>query len=590
MTDTVNASDVVLAPSVGAATRSMTGGLAVAEMFRLFRVEHMFGMGGFQLLPFYAGVRELGLSHCLIDDERSGAFAADAQARVTHRAGVCDATLGPGTTNLVTALVESLNAGVPLVALVGDTHRDHSWKNMTQESRQLDILRPAVKDVIRIEAGHRIPELIRRAFSIATSGRPGPVLVALPEDISHGVYDFPASDLWADPAMAAVPARRTRPAAQDIEAAARLLSRSRRPVVLAGGGVHLSGASHVLSTFAAAYGIPVAHTLSGKGAIACTDPLSIGLFGRYNRYANELIEESDCLLVIGCKLGEIATKRYSLPRAGTPLIHLDVVAEEIGRWARVNVGLWGDARCGLEDLHIALAEGPMPCRQDYLADIATRAATWHGMTNPLLASAEQPIHMARLIAELNSVMPADGLLVADGGFASHWAGLLYDTKQPGRGFISDRGFASIGYGLPGALGAQLAAPDRTVVGITGDGGLNMTIGGLETARRVNAAFTLIVVNNAASGYVKALQHAIYGPGSYQSSDLVELDYAALARGFGCGGIRVEDPAELGSALRAAMAERDRPTVVDVVVTRDPGRMLPGVDSRVQIHAPGDRIA
>jgi acetolactate synthase-1/2/3 large subunit len=198
--------------------------------------------------------------------------------------------------------------------------------------------------------------------------------------------------------------------------------------------------------------------------------------------------------------------------------------------------------------------------------------------------------MARLIGEINAALPADGVLIADGGFAAHWAGLLYDTKRAGRGFVTDRGFASIGYGLPAALGAQLAAPDRPVVGITGDGGLNMTIGGLETARRAGAPFTLVVVNNAASGYVKALQHAVYGPGSYQSSDFVELDYAAVARGFGCRGIRVEDPAELPAALASAQAETEVPTVLDVVVTRDPAHMLPAADSRTQRPEPGDRIA
>lgn len=196
--------------------------------------------------------------------------------------------------------------------------------------------------------------------------------------------------------------------------------------------------------------------------------------------------------------------------------------------------------------------------------------------------------MARLINELNRAMPADGILVADGGFAGHWTGLLFDTKAAGRHFVPDRGFASIGYGLPGSMGAQLGAPGRQVVGITGDGGFNMTIGELETARRLGLPFTLFVVNNAASGYVKALQHAMYGAGSYQSSDLIELDYAALARGFGCNGIRVEDPARLADAIRAGFETRDRPTIVDVVVTRDPAKMLPAVDSRTLVVKKGDR--
>jgi acetolactate synthase-1/2/3 large subunit len=198
--------------------------------------------------------------------------------------------------------------------------------------------------------------------------------------------------------------------------------------------------------------------------------------------------------------------------------------------------------------------------------------------------------MARLIGELQGVIPEDGLLVVDGGFAAHWTGLLYDTQRAGRSYIANRGFASIGFGLPGTLGAQLGAPDAPVVGLTGDAGFNMVLGELETARRLGLGFTLAIVNNAASGYVKALQHNMYGQGNYQSSDLSETNYANVAEALGCQGIRVEDPAELGAAFAAGIAERDRPTIIDVVVTRDPSKMLPGVDSRTMEIKKGDRPA
>ena len=207
-----------------------------------------------------------------------------------------------------------------------------------------------------------------------------------------------------------------------------------------------------------------------------------------------------------------------------------------------------------------------------------------------LTSTEVPVTMGRLMHELNQLMPDDGILIADGGFAAHWGGLLFDTKQAGRTFVPDRGFASIGCGLPAAIGARLGAPDRTVVALTGDAGFNMTMGELETAKRLGLGFALIIVNNAASGYVKALQHLMYGEGAYQSSDLVETDYAAAARALGCHGIRVEQPHALAGALRDAMAATDRPAAIDVVVTRDPAQMLPGVDSRAAQANPGDRVA
>lgn len=573
-------------------SNEMTGGEALARMIRAFNGGPMFGMGGFQLLPFYDAARRLELAHHLINDERAAAFAADAYAKVSGRVGLVDATLGPGATNLVTGLVEALNAGSPMVALVGNSHRAHSWKNMTQESRQIDILRPASKELIRIEVTARIPELMRRAFAVATTGRPGPVVVDVPEDVCHGTFGFEDEDFAANPIYEAAPALRCRPDAEGIARAAALLAKAERPIVLAGGGVHISQAAAALSAFARALNVPVAHTMSGKGAIACTDPLSAGLFGRYDRIANALIEESDLILVVGCKLGEIATKRYAVPPKGKTLVHLDILAEEIGRTYEPKVALWGDVRAGVQDLHEALrsdAPAIRARRSGYAAEVAQRMAGWRESVCERYASDEVPVSMGRIMGELNRLMPADGVLVADGGFAAHWAGLLYDTKQAGRGFVPDRGFASIGYGLPGAMGAALAADGRKVVSLTGDGGFNMMLGELETARRIGVDIVLIVVNNAASGYVKALQHLMYGAGSYHASDLAETNYARAAEALGCAGIRVEQPGAMAPALERAF-RTGGPVVIDVVVTRDPAKMLPAADNRTVQVKKGDRVA
>jgi acetolactate synthase I/II/III large subunit len=574
-------------------SNEMSGGEALARMLQAHHVGPLFGMGGFQLLPFYDAVRRLGLRHALISDERCGAFAADAYARVTNRVGVCDATLGPGATNLVTALVESLNAGVPVVAIVGDSHRAHAWRNMTQESRQLEILRPAVKEVLRVERIERVPELVRRAFAIATTGRPGPVVLDVPEDIAHATHGFEDGELVADPRSEKIPALRCRPDWEAVQAAAELLAQATRPIILAGGGVHLSDAAEALQGFAEDYAIPVAHTLSGKGAIACTHPLSAGIFGRYSRIANDLIAAADCILVVGCKLGEIATRRYTVPPPGKALVHLDIVAEEIGRCYPPAIALWGDVRAGIEDLIAAMPDAGMTARKarrSYTTEVRENMAAWRRSVAERLGSDEMPVSMARLMGELNRALPADGILVADGGFAAHWGGLLFDSKRPGRGFVPDRGLASIGYGVPGAIGAKLGAPGRPVVALTGDGGLNMALGELETARRLGLGITVVVVNNAASGYVKALQHLMYGAGAYQSSDLCETDYAAIARAMGCHGLRVERPADLAGALQNALGETAVPVIVDVVVTRDPAQMLPAADSRAAAAKPGDRVA
>ena len=573
-------------------SNEMTGGEAIARLLRAQGIGPMFGMGGFQLLPFYDAARRLGLTHSLINDERSGVFAADAYAKITQRVGVVDATLGPGATNLVTGLVEALNAGTPLVAVVGNSHRLHSWKNMTQESRQIEILRPAAKELIRVEMIERLPELVRRAFQVATSGRPGPVVLDIPEDVCHATYPFNSEELDVIQNYQSAPAMRMRPSQSSILEAVKMLEKSKSPLILAGGGIHISDGTNTLEKFAEKYGIPVAHTMTGKGAIACTNQLNAGLFGRYDRIANNLIENSDCLLVIGCKLGEIATKRFTLPPNNIPLIHIEVMAEEIGRTLQPDVSLWGDARETIEELDLAMsndAKRQLDLRTNYCSHVSEKMEEWRKSVAPRLNSEEMPINMARLMNELNLILPRDAILVADGGFAAHWGGLLFDTKKAGRGFLPDRGFASIGYGLPGAMGASLAEAGP-VVSITGDGGFNMTLGELETARRMNLAFTIIVVNNAASGYVKALQHLMYGEGAYQSSDLAETNYASTAEALGCKGIRVEDPNEIRNAISKGLNNKDCPTVIDLVVTRDPGKMLPGVDNRAATIKKGDRVA
>ena len=573
-------------------TNEMTGGEAIARLLRAQGTGPMFGMGGFQLLPFYDAARRLGLTHSLINDERSGVFAAEAYAKITQRVGVVDATLGPGATNLVTGLVEALNAGTPLVAVVGNSHRLHSWKNMTQESRQIEILRPAVKELIRVEIIERLPELVRRAFQVATSGRPGPVVLDIPEDICHATFPFNPDELDTIQNFQSAPAMRIRPSQGQILKAKELLEKSQSPLILAGGGVHISGAADTLENFSKKYGIPVAHTMTGKGAIACTSNLNAGLFGRYDRIANNFIEKSDCLLVIGCKLGEIATKRFSLPPSNIPLIHIELLAEEIGRTVQPDISLWGDAKATIEELDMAMnnnVQSQLELRHDYCSTVQIKMEEWRKSVAPRLTSNEIPINMARLMNELNSILPKDAILVADGGFAAHWGGLLFDTKQAGRGFLPDRGFASIGYGLPGAMGASLAGAGP-VVSITGDGGFNMTLGELETARRMNLAFTIIVVNNAASGYVKALQHLMYGEGAYQSSDLAETNYARTAEALGCKGIRVEDPSKIRDAISRGLSNTNCPTVIDLVVTRDPAKMLPGVDNRAATIKKGDRVA
>lgn len=577
-------------------TVKMNGGKAIAEMLKLQGARYMFGMGGFQLLPVYDAICQAGNQmprHIHVNDERTGAFAADGYARVSGMPGVCDGTLGPGATNLITGLVESLTAGIPVVAFTGDSNRDHSGKNMTQETpRQAELLSIISKDLIRLERGQRIPELVRRAFITATSGKPGPVVINVPENVTHNEWEYRKDDFFADATALRACTRRSRPDSVLLREAASLIQHSKRPVLLIGGGVHLSQAYSELSEFAHKLNIPVAHTLSGKGALACNDPLCLGLFGRFDRVANRFIKSSDLIIAIGFKFGEIATVRYSLIPSGVKVIHIDIVPEEIGRHQKVDIGLVADCKAALADLMQELgdvAELQKKARGAYAEEIAQDKRQWLELNQERFQSNEKPINMARLCHELSQTIPKNGILVADGGFAAHWTGLLYSTPAAGRTFVANRGNASIGYGVPGGIGAKLAAGTAPVVALTGDVGFNMTMGELETAIRENIGLIIVIVNNAAAGYVKGLQHAMFG-GRYQSSDLHEMNYSDIAKAMGCNSIRVTEPGKLQGALREAVTETSKPILLDVVVTRDPSKMLPGVDARTagKIKA-GDRL-
>ena len=565
---------------------NLTGGEALARMLSMSHIDFMFGMGGFQLLPFYDAIGrddKTSFRHILVSDERSGAFAADAYARVAGRPGLCDGTMGPGATNLTNGLIESYHAGIPIIAVIGDSNRLHSWKNMTQETRQREILSPIVKEYISVEVGTRIPEFVRRAFVAATAGRPGPVILCIPETVAHGSWDYLEDDFFMLQYSLTVPAHRISPDPNAVKTAAKLIGKANRPLLLVGGGIHISGAYAELDRFATDLNIPVAHTLSGKGCLAGNHPLCAHLFGRYDRIANELIKGSDLLISVGFKFGEIATNRYSLIPKNVPVLHIDICPEEIGKHQPVEVGLWADCKLALTALLDEIGEEALQQkrrRASYISNLSTMLEKWDQANQARLTSDVAPMSMARICYELSQAMPPDGVLLADGGFAAHWTGLLYDTPSAGRSFVANRGNAAIGYGIPGGIGAQLAAGKPIpVVAITGDGGCNMSLGDLELVVRESIPLTILVVNNAASGYVKALQHSLYG--RYQSSDLKELNYADIFQSMGGKGVRAEEPSKLRGLLREALSDKSSPVLIDMVTTRDPEHMLPATDSRTK---------
>ena len=355
-----------------------------------------------------------------------------------------------------------------------------------------------------------------------------------------------------------------------------MIDAAERPVILAGGGLLLSGAYEPLERLATTIGAPVATSISGKGSIAEDHPMALGIVGRFSRIGNDFVKDADVLIVVGCKLGEIVTARWSLLAPDTTIVHIDVDPSEPGRVYRTEAPIWGDAALSLADLADAVATRA-DRRAETVRRVAAARAGWSAAAESTFISDEMPMPMPRVLRTLQEELPTEAIIVADGGFASHWSALLYDINVTGRHYIANRGHAAIGYGLPGAIGAKLAAPELPVVALCGDNGFAMAVAELETAKRIGAQIVCLVVDNQALGYVKALQHSMYAE-RYLSVDFLDVDYALVAQGFGCRGMRVHTHQELALALREGLAS-DVPYVIDAMITSDAAKMLPGIDTR-----------
>jgi acetolactate synthase-1/2/3 large subunit len=541
-------------------------GLAVATMLRDYGARFMFGMPGGQHYAIYAGIHQLqpSISHIGFRTEKDAAFAAYGYALVSGRPGICDGTVGPGATNLASGVAEAWAASTPVIAISGDvpTHSAGRWA--AQEVDMPAVLRPFTKAVLRVEHVERIPDTVRMAFRIATSGRPGPVHLIVPADVIEATHEF--DDLSVEAGCAVYPSFRGAPDPAAVEAAADRLLAAQRPVLFAGGGVLSSGATAELRALAERIDAPVATSMMGKGSIPEDHPLSLGaavsFYGPDLAYQSPgvgILADADLIVFVGSRTDEGATAGWRVPRPGTPVIHIDVDPREIGRTYPVEVGIVADARLALAALDRAVAaraDGRTP-GTGAAARVAAARAAWQAAVEPRLASADRPITGHRVVREIERVIGDDGIVVTDASLAPYFAGAFLQLHTAGRRYLSPRGLGSLGAGLPMTIGAKVAAPDRVVVGFGGDGGLGMALGEFETMAREGIAATYVVLNNSALGYgVMTVEPVV-------SHHYAAVDYSAVARALGCHGVRVEDPEEVGPALREAVAS-GRPALIEVI--------------------------
>ncbi len=548
-------------------------GYVLVELLKEYGVEYIFGIPGGQTLPLYDAidVKKQGdeIKHVMMRDERSAGHAACVYSRFTGKVGVCDATVGPGTTNLPSALGEALNSSTPMLAIVGEhpvpwiDYIDHG--RASQGIDQLSLLKPVTKKVIYVPTPETLPALVKTAFLEATSGRPGPVALVIPADVFKSPLQVDDLEKFVDPEFATFPATRNVPDPEKVARAVDLLIQAKAPVLLVGGGALISGAVDEIKELGEMLTIPVVTTFTGKGVLPDDHPLALGVVGIFANTpgGEQTLRSADLVFMIGTKNSQSSTFLWTVPTPEQKVIHLDIDPGEVGRIFRTDVGLVGDARLGIQAvLDVLKKKGEYTPDQDRLKKLEVLKEDWEKQMGELFATDDVPIKPHAVMAALNETMGPEDILVCDAGFASAWGGMYFLQKQAGRHCAFPRGMAGLGFTVPAGIGAQLGSPKSRVVTLAGDGAFGYVLADLATQVELNLPVINIVLNNSAFGWVKWAERAWY-KNSFSASDLSRIEFAKVAEGLGCVGMKVEKPAELTKALEEALS-LNRPVVLEVI--------------------------
>ena len=539
----------------------MTGNRFIAETLAGYGVDHVFFVpaGTYKML---AAMEGLGIRRILAHAEKAAAYMADGYARASGRPGVVMAQASPGANNLAAGLGDPYVGASPVIALTTARAPVERYRHAYQELDQMPFFGPVTKFSASVDRVDRIPDLLRQAFREVTTGTPRPAHLDILTDAADEEADL---EVVVEDAFRRLPAFRPEPDGASVAAAATALAAAERPVIVAGGGVIASEAWTELVELAEKRSIPVATSLNGKGAIAAAHPLSVGTCGLYSRSsANRVVGSADLVLFVGSQTGGQVTNNWTVPPVGTPVIQIDVEPQELGRNYPNALGLLGDARVTLRRLIDALRPGA-PAEQ-WLSETRMAVEEYRADVAEHRASDAVPVRPERVIQEMEAALPEDTLLVSDTGHSGIWTGAMMDLDRSGRTYV--RAAGSLGWGLPAAIGAKCAVPDRPVVCFTGDGGFWYHFGELETAVRYGIDTVTVVNNNSSMNQeTRGIEMAYDGdPPGYELMTFNDVDFARLAEDLGCFGARVEEPGQIRPALEAALA-CGRPAVVDVVTDR-----------------------
>src|SRR6476659_7729593 len=511
----------------------ISGATALLTALEKEKVEYIFGLPGGANLPIYDALVDSNIRHILVRHEQSAAHMADGYARIKRKAGVCFATSGPGATNLVTGIATAYSDSSPIVAVTGQVALPMIGKDAFQEIDIIGITNPCTKYSFQPRQASEIPEAVKKSFYIAESGRPGPVLIDIPKDVQQQIakIEFP------DYIKVRGYSPNVDPDLSEINKACEMLLKAEKPIIMAGGGVILSGAFSELQTLAELLSIPVVSTFKGKGAFPENHPLSLGPIGMHGHAeANRMILEADCILAVGARFSDRSVGRFDEFGKGMNIIHLDIDPAEIGKNKSVDIAIVGDVKSALRTMVKMLSKG----RTNRSSD-----SPWLQRRKELIDYFSQNIKdypreltARKALKKLRELLPVDSIVTTEVGQCQMWTSLHFDVISPGT-FFSSTGLGTMGFGFPASIGAKAARPSVPVVDIAGDGSFNMTENSLAVSVLDNLPVIVFLMNNYMLGMVAQWQRTFYNRrymGVHQNSC---PDYSKIAEAYGAQGIKAQ---------------------------------------------------
>jgi acetolactate synthase-1/2/3 large subunit len=521
-----------------------TGGQILWESLVREGVNVVFGYPGGAILPAYDAMLDYPIRHILVRHEQGATHMADGYARATGNVGVAIATSGPGATNMVTGIATAMMDSVPIVCITGQVGSKLIGSDAFQETDITGITLPITKHNYLVTRADEVARVVREAFYIARSGRPGPVLIDITKDAQQSSAEF----VWPDAPKLRGYRPDHRPLDREVQQALDLIHSARRPVILAGHGIMLSGATDVVRRFAERANIPIAMTLLGIGGIPASHPLNLGMMGMHGEaWVNTAIQEADLLLAFGMRFDDRVTGNLKTYALNAKKIHIDIDPAEINKIVRCDVGLVGDLRATLEEIMPRVEQGDRAEWCNYITSLKGDAAVRDIQNLP----DNGHLYAAHVINDIWRETDGKAIVVTDVGQHQMWEAQYYKHDDP-RTLITSGGLGTMGFALPAAIGAKVARPDAEVWCVVGDGGFQMTMAELATIMQEGIDINVAIINNGFLGMVRQWQQFFYDK-RYAATPLVSPDFAALAAAYGLKSATITQRAEVVPMVRAARA-------------------------------------